>query len=79
MIFSSEGTRLSEESKGDQEVEQKRLHVLAHSHLLHSTDWSNSPIGPPESWPREIRSMINIAFSSYTMDCIFIGPDFHMV
>lgn len=75
MMFSSTGRRLSEENPDAQ-----AHHVLDQWHqLLRTTDWSNNPIGPPESWPREIMSLVNVAFASYTIDCVFIGPEMRMI
>lgn len=47
--------------------------------LLEEMDWSSTSIGPRDSWPKEIRTLVKITMSSFTMDCVFIGPELLMV
>lgn len=49
--------------------------------LVLSTDWSKTPMGPLETWPPAIRTMMSIAFASATQDSIWFGPidNIHLV
>lgn len=47
--------------------------------LLEELDWTQTSLGPKETWPPEILSAISIAFSSFTQDVVFVGKDLIMV
>lgn len=54
--------------------------VTPQCHLLVDTiDWTDKKCGPPATWPLEVASVVNIAFSSFTQDCVYVGEDLNMV
>ncbi len=42
--------------------------------LVQALDWSNSPIGPVESWPPSLRTALGICLASQTPTVIWWGP-----
>ncbi|HYC42019.1 MAG TPA: EAL domain-containing protein [Noviherbaspirillum sp.] len=43
--------------------------------LVRSMDWSNSPLGPRESWPQSLRTTVNLCLASNFPIAIVWGPD----
>lgn len=43
--------------------------------LLRNTDWSSTPLGPPETWPEALRLQLNICFESAFPIAVWWGPD----
>ncbi len=39
-------------------------------------DWSNTPLGPPSTWPQSLRSAVSIMLASKTQMVLFWGPEF---
>ncbi|HEY9024279.1 MAG TPA: ATP-binding protein, partial [Burkholderiaceae bacterium] len=48
---------------------------LASHALLRSTDWSRTPLGPIESWPRSLRGYVDMVLDMPTPAIIFWGPE----
>jgi diguanylate cyclase (GGDEF)-like protein len=42
--------------------------------LIRSMDWSNSPLGPRESWPQSLRTTVNLCLASNFPIAIVWGP-----
>jgi len=47
--------------------------------LMRSLDWSNTPLGPRESWPQSLRTTISICLSSRFPMLIWWGPELVML
>lgn len=47
--------------------------------LFEEIDWGKTDLRPKDAWPKELMSLINIAFSSFTQDCVYVGPDHVMI
>lgn len=47
--------------------------------LLRAHDWSRSPLGPPERWPRSLRTIIGIVLASGHPMAISWGPDYALL
>ncbi|HKP80767.1 MAG TPA: ATP-binding protein [Pyrinomonadaceae bacterium] len=43
--------------------------------LIRGTDWSNTPLGPIQSWPQSLRSAVSILLPSKAQIAMFWGPD----
>ncbi len=43
--------------------------------LIASKDWSSTPLGPIESWPRSLRTAVNLVFAQAFPMLIWWGPD----
>jgi PAS domain S-box-containing protein len=43
--------------------------------LIHSQDWSQTKLGPLESWPRTLRGYVSLVLEMPTPAIIFWGPD----
>ncbi len=43
--------------------------------LIRSTDWSASPLGPPESWPQSLRTTVSLCLASNFPINIIWGPE----
>src|SRR6185295_695474 len=43
--------------------------------LMRSTDWSRSRLGPVESWPRSLRTMLGVILGSRFPMLLWWGPD----
>jgi signal transduction histidine kinase len=43
--------------------------------LIRSKDWSQTSLGPVESWPQSLRSAVSILLPSRAQICLFWGPD----
>ena len=48
-------------------------------HLLNTTDWGKTPLGPRASWSPVLETMISIVFASPTQDALWLGPEFNMI
>jgi PAS domain S-box-containing protein len=44
--------------------------------LIRATDWSNTPIGPPESWPAPLRSSVSLMLNNLFPMYIAWGPGY---
>ncbi|HET9811161.1 MAG TPA: GAF domain-containing protein [Sphingomicrobium sp.] len=44
--------------------------------LMRARDWSQSPLGPPESWPDELKSAVAIMLPADVQIVLFWGPDY---
>ena len=44
--------------------------------LIAETDWSSSPVGPPESWPQSLRAAVGLMLPSAAQIVLFWGPEF---
>jgi len=42
--------------------------------LIRSLDWSETPLGPVDSWPQSLRTTVNICLASDLPICIIWGP-----
>ena len=42
--------------------------------LVRSMDWSETPLGPTDSWPQSLRTTVNICLASDLPICIIWGP-----
>ena len=42
--------------------------------LVRSMDWSQTPLGPIDSWPQSLRTTVNICLASDLPICIIWGP-----
>ena len=47
--------------------------------LLQTTDWSLSPLGPPERWPRELRAVVDLLMGSKFPMFVAWGPELGFV
>lgn len=47
--------------------------------LARSVDWASTPIGPPETWPRNLRSAVTTCFSTEFPIVIGWGPELTMI
>ena len=43
---------------------------------MRSLDWSNTPIGPPDTWPQSLRSTVSMLLPSKAQIILFWGPEF---
>jgi PAS domain S-box-containing protein len=43
--------------------------------LIRSMDWSQSPLGPPESWPQSLRTTLSLCLASNFPLCFIWGPE----
>ena len=43
--------------------------------LVRSMDWSETPLGPTDSWPQSLRTTVNICLASDLPICIIWGPE----
>ncbi len=43
--------------------------------LMRAHDWSNTPFGPPETWPQSLRSAISICLGTSFPIAIYWGPE----
>ncbi|NJK32219.1 MAG: PAS domain-containing protein [Deltaproteobacteria bacterium] len=43
--------------------------------LIRAKDWSSSPLGPPEGWPIELRTILALMLDSTFAMCVLWGPD----
>jgi diguanylate cyclase (GGDEF)-like protein len=43
--------------------------------LVRSTDWSKTPLGPIESWPRSLKTMLGVVLGSRFPMLLWWGPD----
>lgn len=43
--------------------------------LMRSLDWTENPLGPPETWPAELRTVVGIALGSRQPMLIVWGPE----
>ena len=43
--------------------------------LIRTMDWSNTPLGPVDSWPQSLRTTVNICLAADLPICIIWGPD----
>ena len=43
--------------------------------LIRSTDWSESPLGPPETWPQSLRTTVSLCLASNFPINIIWGPE----
>jgi signal transduction histidine kinase len=43
--------------------------------LMRSTDWSKTPLGPTERWPRSLRTMLGVVLGSRFPMLLWWGPD----
>ena len=43
--------------------------------LIRSTDWSGSPLGPPETWPQSLRTTVSLCLASNFPINIIWGPE----
>jgi PAS domain S-box-containing protein len=44
--------------------------------LIAERDWSASPIGPPKSWPPELRDAVRLILPAQVQIALFWGPDY---
>lgn len=44
--------------------------------LIAARDWSGSPLGPPECWPRSLRDALALMLPSHAQVAIFWGPQY---
>ncbi|WP_084584015.1 PAS domain-containing protein [Sphingomonas azotifigens] len=44
--------------------------------LIAARDWSGSPLGPPETWPRSLRDALMLMLPSHAQIAIFWGADY---
>jgi hypothetical protein len=44
--------------------------------LMRTLDWSATPLGPPESWPQSLISVLSICLSTRFPIAVFWGPQF---
>lgn len=49
------------------------------SERLRTFDWSDHPLGPPETWPSALRSALGIALNSAFPVCIYWGSDLRLL
>ncbi|MGW6128769.1 PP2C family protein-serine/threonine phosphatase [Cellulomonas sp. NPDC055163] len=47
--------------------------------LARSVDWASTPIGPPRSWPRDLRAAVRICFSTEFPVFVAWGPERTMI
>jgi len=43
--------------------------------LIRAMDWSNSPLGPPETWPASLRTTLSLCLASHFPLCFIWGPE----
>ena len=43
---------------------------------MRNLDWSNTPIGPPDTWPQSLRSTVSMLLPSKAQIILFWGPEF---
>src|SRR6185295_10268219 len=43
---------------------------------IRSTNWSSTPLGPPEQWPQSLRSTVSMLLPSKAQIALFWGPEF---
>ena len=43
---------------------------------MRSLDWSDTPIGPPDTWPQSLRSTVSMLLPSKAQIILFWGPEF---
>lgn len=46
--------------------------------LIRETDWSGTPLGPPESWPQSLRSALSICLHSTFPTAIYWGDELRL-
>jgi signal transduction histidine kinase len=47
--------------------------------LMRAYDWSQSELGPPETWPESLRSSLGVCLSSRFPFALYWGPDFNLL
>lgn len=48
-------------------------------HLIRTHDWTNTPFGPPATWPQSLRSALSICLHSSFPTAIYWGPDLRLL
>ncbi len=43
---------------------------------MRESDWSNTPLGPPDTWPQSLRSTVSMLLPSKAQIILFWGPEF---
>src|SRR5688572_13003878 len=43
--------------------------------LIRAKDWSQTPLGPPESWPQSLKTTLGIVLNSRYPMFVFWGPE----
>jgi PAS domain S-box-containing protein len=46
---------------------------------VHSTDWSQTPLGPIENWPRSLKTAVSMMVPAKAKICIFWGNDLLLI
>ena len=44
--------------------------------LMRAFDWSKTPLGPVETWPQSLRSLLSMLLPSKAQIILFWGPEF---
>ena len=47
--------------------------------LMRSHDWSRTPLGPPETWPQSLRTMVSVCLNTPILSTILWGADLRML
>ena len=45
--------------------------------LIRERDWSDHPLGPPETWPGEFKTALSLVLNSPESMILAWGPDLH--
>jgi hypothetical protein len=46
---------------------------------VRTKDWSESPLGPPDTWPQSVRAAVSICLNSRFPILLWIGPDLRLI
>lgn len=49
------------------------------SERIRTFDWTHHPLGPPDTWPTALRSVLGIALNSAFPTCIYWGPELRLL
>lgn len=47
--------------------------------MMRAHDWAATPLGPPESWPQSLRSVVSVCLNSPLLGSVFWGPELLML
>jgi PAS domain S-box-containing protein len=47
--------------------------------LMRAHDWAATPLGPPESWPQSLRSVVSVCLNSQSLGSVLWGPELLML
>jgi PAS domain S-box-containing protein len=54
----------------------RKTHATSYEKLIAGVDWSNSPLGDPSTWPRELSLTFSTVLGSPSQIVLFWGPEY---